>query len=391
MTRSRTWIRLLLLLGAVAPPIALGSLPHFAKDGTALPTDPAETAVKRLMKRGDVNGLAFAVIDDGRVTRVQAYGKRNVERDLPLQTDTILYGASLTKTAFAYMLLQLVDEKRLSLDTPLADLLPKPLPDYEAFKDLAGDERWRALTPRIVLTHTTGFANYRWLEDDKKLRFHWQPGTRYGYSGAGFYILQLALEEGLHLDIGQEMQQRVFDRFGMTRTSMTWREDFRENLADGYTLEGKLRPHDERRRPAAAGSMDTTIADQAKLWAGILRGDGLSAASRAELTRPQVPITSAHQFPTLRDWTDSRNAKIRLAAGIGLVTFQDKTGPAFFKGGHDDGTGNMVVCLETPKRCVVLLSNDVRAEHIYPEVAKAVLGDTKMPWYWEYEWLERSR
>ncbi|HYV19457.1 MAG TPA: serine hydrolase domain-containing protein [Verrucomicrobiae bacterium] len=390
MSRARAWIRLLLLLGAVTAPLALGNLPHFAKAGTALPTDPPEAVVKRLMKRGHVNGLAFGVIDDGRVTRVEAYGKRDVERGLPLQADTIMYGASLTKTAFAYMLLQLVDEKRLTLDTPLAELLPKPLPEYESFKDLAGDERWRALTPRIVLTHTTGFANYRWLEDDKKLRFHWQPGSRYGYSGAGFYILQLAIEEGLHVDVGQEMQRRVFDRLGMTRTSMTWREDFRENLAEGYTLEGQLRPHDERSRPAAAGSMDTTIADQAKLWAGILRGDGLSAAARAELTRPQVPITSAHQFPTLRDWTDARNAKIQLAAGLGLVTFQDKTGPAFFKGGHDDGTGNMVVCLETPKRCVVLLSNDVRAERIYPEVAKAVLGETRMPWSWEYEWLEKQ-
>jgi len=344
----------------------------------------------RLMKRSHVNGLALALIDKGQVSHVAAYGRRNVERDLPLTTDTIMYGASLTKTAFAYVVLQLVEEGRVTLDTPLADLLPKPLPEYERYADLAGDERWRALTPRIVLMHTTGLANYGWVEDDKKLRFHFQPGTRYGYSGEGFYILQLALEEGLHLDIGQEMQRRVFDQFGMSRTSMTWRPDFAENLAGGYTLEGTLRPHDQRRRARAAGSMDTTIADQARMWAGLLRGDGLSAASRAEMTRPQVPITSAHQFPTLRDWTDKRNAGIRLAAGVGLVTFRDTTGPAFFKGGHDDGTGNMVVCLETPQRCVVLLSNDVRAERIFPEVAKLVLGKTKMPWYWEYEWAQEK-
>ena len=343
------------------------------------------------MKHEHVNGLAVATIEDGRVAQVAAYGRRSVEKDLPLQTDTILYGASLTKTAFAYLLLQYVDEGRLTLDTPLAQLLPKPLPEYEPFGDLAGDERWRALTPRNVLDHTTGFANYKWLEDDKKLRFHSTPGTRYGYSGAGFYVLQLAIEEGLQVDLGREMQTRLFDRFGMTRTSMTWRPDFADNVADGYTLEGALRPHDQRRRPAAAGSMDTTIADQAKLWAGILRGEGLSAASRAELVRPQVPIASAHQFPTLRDWTDPRNETIHLAAGLGLVTFQDATGPAFFKGGHDDGTGNMVVCLETPRRCVVLLSNDVRAERIYPRLAEFLLGPTKMPWYWEYEWLKEKR
>ena len=343
------------------------------------------------MEREHVNGLALAVIEDGQVARVEAFGRRSVERDLPLQADTVMYGASLTKTAFAYLVMQLVDEKRLTLDTPLATLLPKPLPEYPRFADLAGDDRWQALTPRIVLTHTTGFANFRWIEDDKKLRFHSQPGSRYGYSGEGFYILQLAIEEGLHLDVGKEMQARIFDRFGMTRTSMTWRPDFTANLADGYTLEGALRPHDERSRASAAGSMDTTIADQAKMWAAIVRGDGLSAASRAEMVRPQVTIVSAHQFPTLRDWTDPRNAKIHLAAGVGLVTFQDTTGPAFFKGGHDDGTGNMVACLETPRRCVVLLGNDVRAERIYPGVVRLLLGDTKMPWYWEYEWLEEKR
>ena len=222
-----------------------------------------------------------------------------------------MYGASLTKTAFAYMVLQLVDEGRLDLDASIAELLPRPLPEYEDYADLAGDERWRALTPRIVLNHATGFANFRWLEDDEKLRFHHPPGERYGYSGEGFYVLQLVLEEGLGLDVGAEMQRRVFDRFGMTRTSMQWRADFAENLADGYGVDGKLEPHDERSSVSAAGSMDTTIADQARLWAGIVRGDGLSAASRAELVRPQMAITSAHQFPTLRDWVGARQRQDR--------------------------------------------------------------------------------
>ncbi|MCL4814775.1 MAG: serine hydrolase, partial [Vicinamibacteraceae bacterium] len=205
-----------------------------------------------------------------------------------------------------------------------------------------------------------------------------------------FYILQLALEEGLGLDVGAEMQRRIFDRFGMPDTSMMWRPDFAGNLADGYGLDGAMEPHDQRSRVSAAGSMDTTIADQARMWAGIVRGDGLSAASRAELVRPQVPITSRHQFPTLRTWTDARNADIGLAAGLGLVTFQDASGPAWFKGGHNDWTGNMVVCLESGKRCVVLMANDVRAERLFPEIARLVLGETRMPWRWEYSWADRN-
>ena len=350
-----------------------------------------DAEARRLMTREGVQGMALAIIENGKVAHVSAYGRRNVERDLPLATDTIMYGASLTKTAFAYMVLQLVDEGRLELDASVADLLPRPLPEYGDYADLAGDERWRALTPRVLLTHTSGFANFRWLEADQRLRFHHDPGSRYGYSGEGFYILQLILEQSLGLDVGKEMQTRVFDRFGMTNTSMTWRPDFATNLADGYGLDGSMEPHDERSGASAAGSMDTSIADQARLWAGIVRGDGLSAASRAELVRPQVPITSPHQFPTMTTEIEPRNAEIGLAAGLGLVTFQDTSGPAWFKGGHNDWTGNMVICLENRQRCVVMLANDIRAERIYPEIARMILGETKLPWTWEYDWLDTPR
>ncbi|MGD9815416.1 MAG: serine hydrolase domain-containing protein [Hyphomonadaceae bacterium] len=342
-----------------------------------------DAQVRTLMAREDVKGMAVAVIEDGAVVHVGAYGYRNVAENLPLQTDTIMYGASLTKAAFAYMVMQLVDEGRIDLDRSIAEYLPRPLPEYEDYADLAGDERWRLLTPRIILNHRTGLANMRWLEDDQKLRFHWTPGERYGYSNEGFWVLQTVLEQGLGLDIGTEMQRRVFDRFGMTRTSMQWRDDFAGNLADGYALDGSFEPHDRRDNVAAAGSMDTTIADQARLWAGVVRGEGLSAASRAELVRPQFGIDSAGQFPTLRTDTDPRGPAINLAAGLGVIIFDDpQAGRTWFKGGHNDWTGNLVICQEARRRCVVFLGNSVRAELIYPELAHFILGDIAMPWWW---------
>lgn len=357
--------------------------------------DPGFTdrEIASLMERGKVVGLALAVIDAGQVVKVATYGKRNLEKDLPLQPDTVMYGASLTKTAFVYMVLQLASEGRLDLDAPLPKLLPKPLPDYRGgartdFSDLAGDDRWRRITPRILLTHSSGFANFRWLEPDERLRFHFTPGERYAYSAEGMYILQLIVEQGLGLEAGRAMQQRVFDRLGMPNTSMQWRPDFAANLADGYTLEGRMETHDERSAVTAAGSMDTTIADQARLWAGILRGDALSPAMRAEMVRPQLPIMSAGQFPTL---VSRPGAPVpHLAAGLGVVTFKDRSGPGWFKGGHNDSTGNMVICLEARKRCVVMLSNDVRAERIFPEIARLALGQNDMPWHWEYDWYDSA-
>jgi len=351
-----------------------------------LPSSAAiDAEVQRLMAQEQVVGMAVAVIDRGEVVHVNAYGYANREEQRALQTDTVMYGASLTKTAVAYLVLQLVDDGRIDLDRPLAEYLPKPLPEYEEFAALAGDDRWRLLTARLVLNHTTGFHNFRWLEDDRTLRFHFAPGERYAYSGEGFYVLQLVLEEGLGLDVGAEMQRRIFEPFGMTRTSMQWRPDFRPNLADGYAMDGSFEPHDERSRVSAPGSMDTTIEDQARMWAAFVNGEGLSAASRAELVRPQLPIRSAHQFPPLWLHTDPRGPEINLAAGLGLVTFNDpEAGLVFFKGGHNDWTGNMAICQDARRRCVVFLGNSVRAELIYPELARFILGDTAFPWWWEY-------
>jgi CubicO group peptidase (beta-lactamase class C family) len=378
-------IRAALILALAIPLASVGCATRLASE--ALPdARTIDATAHTLMQREHVQGLALAVIDDGKVVNVAAYGIRNAAGD-PLTTETVMYGASLTKTAFAYLVMQLVDEGRLDLDASIADLLPRPLPEYEDYHDLAEDARWKALTMRILLTHTSGFANFRCLEDDGKLRFHYDPGTRYGYSGEGFYIAQLVLEEALGLDVGREMQTRIFDRFGMTRTSMQWRPDFQTNLADGFRIDGTPEPHDERSNVSAAGSMDTDIADQARLWAGIVRGDGLSPAGRAEMVRPQAPITSAHQFPTLVPGPNPANAAIALSAGLGLVTFQGPRGRVWFKGGHNEWTGNPVVCIERERRCLALLSNDVRAERLYPDLVRAILGETGLPWNWEYGWF----
>lgn len=372
-------MRLVVLLATCVVVSACASSPHTG-------AKVSDSEVEALMRREQVQGLAMAIIDDGKLTKLATYGKRSVERKLPLEPDTVMYGASLTKTVFAYLVLQLAGEGRIDLDAPITQLLPKPLPDYRNkrtdYAPLAADPRWRQLTPRILLTHSAGFANFSWIEPDEKIRIHFEPGSRYAYSGEGIYLLQYILEQGLGLDVAREMQTRIFDRFGMRNTSMRWRPDFAANLADGYTIEGKLEPHDERSTVSAAGSMDTTIADQARFWAALQRGEGLSGRMRAEMMRPQLPIRSRSQFPTLAPEAGAPQEGI--AAGLGLVTFQDRSGLGWFKGGHNESTGNMAVCLEARKRCVVLLANDVRAERIFPELVKMALGENDMPWRWEY-------
>lgn len=104
-----------------------------------LPTAAAiDARVRAAMAETCANGMAIAVIDDGRVAYVQAYGARNAKGD-PLQTDTVMYGASLTKTVMAYTTLTLVDQGKLDLDAPLADYLDRPLISSPSSAWSAGD------------------------------------------------------------------------------------------------------------------------------------------------------------------------------------------------------------------------------------------------------------
>lgn len=356
----------------------------------AVPTaEGLDAAVRAAMQATGAEGMAIAVIDDGQVLHARAHGKRNAAGD-PLTEDTVMYGASLTKAAFANAVMLLVDEGRLDLDRSIAEYLPRPLPDYAdqpgfgPWQELADDDRWRLITPRMLLTHSAGFANFAFLEPDGKLRIHFTPGSRYAYSGEGMILLQFVLERGLGVDVGQLMQQRVFDRLGMSRTSMTWRADFADNLADGWRADGTVEPHDQRSRVRAAGSMDTTIADVARLAAGMVRGDGLSDEGAQALSAPGLPITTASQFPTLQPDAPADRRHAGLAAGLGVVVFDGPQGRGYYKGGHNDSTGNTLVCLETGRRCVVILANDVRAEAAFPALVAFVLGETGVPWTWEY-------
>jgi CubicO group peptidase (beta-lactamase class C family) len=363
-----------------------------------IPTGAAiDAEVRQLMTRTQANGMAVAVIDQGKVGYVQAYGIRNAKRE-PLTTNTVMYGASLTKTVFAYTVLQLVDQGRLNLDTPIKEDLDQPLPTYGPdpvfpdkygpYKHLADDPRWEKITPRMCLTHSTGMHNFWFIEPDQKLRLHFDPGTRFSYSGEGFILLQFVIEhgrktQGLGLDVG-ELTKANFDRLEMTRTSLTWLNGTNANVADGWNDKGEPEDHDQRKKVRAAGSMNTTIVDFAKFAAGLVRGDGLSAASRAELAKPQLHLGTAHQFPNFQADLPVGEQRKDLFASLGAVAFDGPQGHGIYKGGHDGKTANTMVCLLAGQRCVVILSNDVRAEAGFAELVRFILGDTGVPYDWEY-------
>ena len=371
------------------------SLPLF---GQAIPSGAAINAkVDSVMAKTGAKGMAVAVVDHGKVVYVHAYGVRDAKGD-PLTTDTVMYGASLTKTVFAYTVMQLVDQGKLNLDTPIADDLDKPLPSYGLdpfvpgkygpYQELADDPRWKKITPRMCLDHSTGFNNFWFFEPDQNLRIHYDPGTHFSYSGEGFVLLQFVIEhgrkdQGLGLDVG-DLTQKNFTRLGMSRTSLVWHNGQDANVADGWNDQGQPQAHSNRSKVRAAGSMNTTIADMSKFTAALVTCNGLTSASCAEMTKPSLHITTRNQFPTLLPDLPVNEQRKDLYAGLGVVVFDGPEGPGFYKGGHDGQTANTMVCIERGQRCALILSNDVRAEAGFADLVRFILGNTGVPYDWEY-------
>src|SRR5262249_6009005 len=152
----------------------------------------------------------------------KAYGERDRENHKPLTLDSVMTAASLTKPVFAVLVLQLVEQGVLDLDTPVIRYLPKPLPEYERYSDLASDARYEKITLRMLLDHTSGFPNWRRFTDDKRLRIYFEPGARYAYSGEGIALAQLIVETVTGKSAETLMSERIFQPLGMTRTSMIW-------------------------------------------------------------------------------------------------------------------------------------------------------------------------
>jgi CubicO group peptidase (beta-lactamase class C family) len=102
----------------------------------------------------------------------------------------------------------------------------------------------------MLLSHTSGFANWRWMEEDRKLKIHFEPGSRYAYSGEGIDLLQLVVETITKTPLEELMQERLFQPLGITRTSMIWHERSKSDYANGYDqYERSVGAHRRTRMP----------------------------------------------------------------------------------------------------------------------------------------------
>jgi len=374
-----TWCLTMLSAPLEAWPLAVTRL-----DGSNITPTQIDAAVIRSMKAAHVTGVGIAIFNHGKLAYLKAFGFRDTQKRLPLTPDSVMTAASLTKPIFATMVMELVHERIIDLDRPVHEYLPKPLPEYPRYRDLDGDPRYEQITMRMLLDHSSGFPNWRRFMPGKKLRIYFRPGTRFAYSGEGIALAQMVVETVTKQPIAALMNERIFHPLGMTRTSMVWQRRFEENYADGYDRQGRPLGPERRQIGDAAGGMQTTLRDYARFVRAVLDGGFPDSNSRELMLSPQIHISSKHEFPSL---STERNAigdeAIHLSYGLGWGLFRTPYGKAFFKEGHDNGWRHYVVCFDTPKTAMLIMTNSSNGEDIYDGLLRTLIADTFTPLEWE--------
>jgi CubicO group peptidase (beta-lactamase class C family) len=358
-------------------------------DGSKISVSEINNTILNLMSAAKVTGLGLAIVNEDSIVYEKTYGYKNIATNELLDTSTIFYGASLSKAVFMYLCLMLVQQNVLNLDRPLYKYLDKPLPQYPRYTDLATDDRWKLLTARMCLNHTTGFANWRFLDGrsgkydrNGKLTFYFTPGSKFAYSGEGYALLQMVVEKITGKDLEQLAVKNVFQPIGMNRTSYVWQQRFENNYAVGYNENSQPLEKNKRDTPGAAVSMETTLADYAKFIEYIMQKKGLDRKIFEMMLVPQIRINSKRMFPTISDDTTTENQAIGLSSGLGWLFLDCPYGKAFNKGGHDDGWEHYNINFIDKGISILLMTNSSNGESIFKELLETIIGDTFTPWKW---------
>jgi CubicO group peptidase (beta-lactamase class C family) len=359
-------------------------------DKTNISFASLDKKIESLMKAGQVHGLAITIFNNNEPVYKKTFGYKNVDTKERIKTSTNFYGASLSKAVFAALVMKLAEEGTIDLDKPLQSYLPKPVYDYTPLKkwhdnysDLRNDTLYTKITARMCLTHTTGFANWRWDEKDQKLRVNFTPGTKYSYSGEGLVYLQVVLEKLLGKSLEELMKDKIFSPTGMKMSSYQWQPGFEKDYCLGHNPSGKLYEKDKDNDARAASTLETTLGDYTLFTKSVLNGSLMKERTRDEMFKTQIRLRSVQQMGPLRFRDTTANEGIKLGYGLGWGLLHSPYGTGAFKEGHGDGFQHYSIVFPKQKKGVIIMSNSDNAESIFKELLQITLADTFTPWYWQ--------
>lgn len=302
-----------------------------------------QTKIQSWLDEYKVPAVGIGIINDGEVRQVMVFG--DLKKNAPAPYNTIFQVASLTKPVTAMLALKLVSTGQWKLDEPLYKYWTDP--------DLVNDHRHLKLTTRHILTHQTGFDNWRWNNPSKKLTFNFDPGTKFKYSGEGFEYLKHALEHKFNMSLDRLADSILFKPLHMYDTWYVWNDNI-DTSRYAY-------PHDtiddtfgipRNNKAFASDFLKTTIEDYCKFGTTFMNGKGLSEDVYNDMIKPQSIVSKYESF------------------GLGWDIMNDLSNGEYvlMHDGDDDGSHTIAILLPLSKRGLVVFTNGEQGDEVIKKV-----------------------
>lgn len=338
-------------------------------------------AATRTLDSGHAGNAVMVVIRDGSVQGVHA-----ASVGAAVDADTVFQTASLSKWATAWGVMALVEQGKLDLDEPVSRYLKRWTLPSSAFDNNKVTAR-RLLSHTAGLTDGLGYAGFapgvpvQTLEASLtqtadaspgakgRVEVGIEPGTEWRYSGGGYAMLQLLIEDLSGEPFEAYMQRVVFQPLGMVHSTYHWSPANGTTLAAFYGKDGQLATH-FRFSAVAAASLYTSASDLTRFLQAHLPGTSGEPIGRGVL----APATLAQM------WQPTGSLYGQAVWGLGTMLYADNRAGGFVVG-HDGSnepaintaarlnpaTGNGIVILETGKR---LLATQLASEWVFWETGR---------------------
>ena len=358
-------------------------------------TSRGDDEIARTMRLATVPGMSTATIRSGDIT-VEGFGVRRSGTEDRVTGDTVFEAASLSKPVFTAIVLQLAAEGVLDLDKPLGEYLALPNP---------GDERSKSITAMHVLSHSGGWRNWRGGRD-VTLTSDFPPGSRFSYSGEGFFFLQRVVEELTGRGLLRLARERMFEPLGMRSSGFIWRPELDAALASPHSNRGvPMDSHNVRMSKAFRGLGESKAVDE---WTN---EEVERAMPRADANLPVLPnflvpnaaaslMTSARDYGTFVRWLlgagpvsggrpildrmATQRVAINEALGWGLgIGVERLDGRQYlWHWGDNPGFKNLVVVEPAASSALVLFTNGNAGARVYERLIRARTGVDHPAFLW---------
>lgn len=308
-----------------------------------------DAEIEKWLKINKVPTLGIGIIENGKLKQIKVFGE--ISKGISAPYNTIFNMASLTKPVTAMLALKLVSLGKWNLDEPVYKYWTDP--------DIVNDPRNKKLTTRLILSHQTGFPNWRFMNENKKLSFQFEPGTKYQYSGEGIEYLRKALEKKFKKSLQELAHELIFQPLKMNDTRYVWDKTVdTTRLAIGYDKDGKTYETVKTKTANGAGNLLTTIEDYGNFLVSVMNSEGLSKKVYKEMTTKQV---------------ETRNGKY---FGLGFEIYNLENGEtALSHGGADKGIQTIVFIFPKTKQGLLIFTNSDTGVSIYETLLKHYLGN----------------